>query len=86
MYACCIFCPTAQFAGPMVGAHGHDEAPTRHPPGRHGCPAGRRGGHVEAWADDVSLVAMDDEDPLEGRGHDHFGFNELQRPPVFGVT
>lgn len=42
MYACCIFCPTAQFAGPMVGAHGHDEAHTRHPPGRHRCPAERR--------------------------------------------
>ena len=48
MYACCIFCPTAQFAGPMVGAHGHDEAHARHPPGRHRCPAERRRAEEQA--------------------------------------
>ena len=58
MYACCIFCSTAQFAGPMVGAHGHDEAHTRHPPGRHGRPAGRRGGHVERAVPIARLAAV----------------------------
>lgn len=38
----------------------------------------REGNRVEAFVDDESLVAMDDADPLEGRGHDHFGFNDWQ--------
>jgi hypothetical protein len=25
-------------------------------------------------------------EPLKSHGYDHFGFNEIQRPPVFSVT
>jgi len=35
----------------------------------------RRGGTIAAWVDDHELVRMDDPDPLEGPGHDHFAFN-----------
>jgi len=36
----------------------------------------RQGNRITAWVDDVELAHMDDEDPLEGRGHDHFAFND----------
>jgi hypothetical protein len=36
----------------------------------------RSGDRIAAWVDDELLVEMTDEDPLEGRGHDHFGFND----------
>ncbi|MCC6874471.1 MAG: hypothetical protein IT378_09230 [Sandaracinaceae bacterium] len=35
----------------------------------------RRGNRITAWADDHELAHMDDPSPLEGRGHDHFAFN-----------
>ena len=38
----------------------------------------RRGGILTVWVDDVVLLEMDDSDPLSGRGHDHFGFNNWQ--------
>jgi len=38
----------------------------------------RRGERVTAWADDTELVHMDDPEPLEGRGHDHFAFNDWE--------
>ncbi len=38
----------------------------------------RRGARIQAWADDQDLATMDDPDPLEGRGHDHFAFNDWQ--------
>jgi hypothetical protein len=38
----------------------------------------RRGSRITAWADDHELAAMDDEEPLSGRGHDHFAFNNWQ--------
>lgn len=38
----------------------------------------RQGTRVTAWVDDVELVSMDDPSPLEGRGHDHFAFNDWQ--------
>lgn len=38
----------------------------------------RRGSRIQAWADDQELATMDDPDPLEGRGHDHFAFNDWQ--------
>lgn len=38
----------------------------------------RRGSRITAWVDDEELVSMDDPDPLEGRGHDHFAFNDWQ--------
>jgi hypothetical protein len=38
----------------------------------------RVGGTLTVWVDDEVLVTMDDADPLEGRGHDHFGFNNWQ--------
>lgn len=38
----------------------------------------RRGSTIRAWVDDHELAAMDDPDPLEGPGHDHFAFNNWQ--------
>ncbi len=38
----------------------------------------RDGNRIAAWVDDELLVEMNDEEPLEGRGHDHFGFNDWQ--------
>lgn len=38
----------------------------------------RRGGRITVWVDDSVLVSMDDPAPLEGRGHDHFAFNNWQ--------
>lgn len=38
----------------------------------------RSGDRIAAWVDGEPLVEMTDEDPLEGRGHDHFGFNDWQ--------
>ncbi|MGF1469724.1 MAG: family 16 glycoside hydrolase [Sandaracinaceae bacterium] len=35
----------------------------------------REGDTITVWADDEELVSLTDPDPLEGRGHDHFGFN-----------
>lgn len=36
----------------------------------------RTGNRIAAWVDDELLVEMTDEDPLAGRGHDHFAFND----------
>ncbi|MGE0788853.1 MAG: family 16 glycoside hydrolase [Sandaracinaceae bacterium] len=38
----------------------------------------RRGDTITAWVDDQQLVQMVDPDPLEGRGHDHFAFNDWE--------
>jgi hypothetical protein len=38
----------------------------------------RIGGTLEVWVDGEVLLKMDDPEPLEGRGHDHFGFNNWQ--------
>ncbi len=38
----------------------------------------RDGNRITSWADDVELASMDDPSPLEGRGHDHFAFNDWQ--------
>jgi hypothetical protein len=38
----------------------------------------REGSRITAWVDGDELVTMDDPDPLEGRGHDHFAFNDWQ--------
>lgn len=38
----------------------------------------RRGGMLRAWADDHELGVMNDPDPLEGPGHDHFAFNDWE--------
>ena len=38
----------------------------------------RKDGTLAAWVDDEVLVKMEDSEPLEGRGHDHFGFNNWQ--------
>jgi hypothetical protein len=38
----------------------------------------RRGNVVRSWADDVELATMNDASPLEGRGHDHFAFNDWE--------
>jgi len=36
----------------------------------------RTGSRIAAWVDDEMLAEMTDEDPLTGRGHDHFAFND----------
>jgi hypothetical protein len=38
----------------------------------------RVGGTLSVWVDGQVLVEMDDPEPLRGRGHDHFGFNNWQ--------
>ncbi|MEM7434908.1 MAG: family 16 glycoside hydrolase [Myxococcota bacterium] len=38
----------------------------------------REGPRLSVFVDDALLLAMTDPDPLEGRGHDHFGFNNWQ--------
>jgi hypothetical protein len=38
----------------------------------------RIGGTLTVWVDGELLLQMDDPEPLEGRGHDHFGFNNWQ--------
>lgn len=38
----------------------------------------RRGRVLTAWADGIELAHMDDAQPLEGRGHDHFGINNWE--------
>lgn len=43
----------------------------------------RRGGTIAVWVDDRLLVEMDDPSPLEGRGHDHFAFNDWQADVSF---
>jgi len=43
----------------------------------------RRGGHIVAKVDGTVLVEMRDPDPLSGRGHDHFGFNDWDAALTF---
>lgn len=43
----------------------------------------RRGSRIAAYVDDQLLVEMNDRDPLEGRGHDHFAFNNWAVPTTF---
>jgi len=38
----------------------------------------RRGGMLRAWVDDRELATMNDPNPLEGPGHDHFAFNDWE--------
>lgn len=62
--------------------HGPDrvEGPKRKvEPGRtHHFLIERRGEALRVWIDDVPLLEMTDPEPLMGRGHDHFGFNNWQ--------
>ena len=43
----------------------------------------RNDGTLTVWVDEEVLVEMDDSEPLEGRGHDHFGFNNWKSPVWF---
>jgi len=38
---------------------------------------------LTVWVDDAVLLQMDDSEPLKGRGHDHFGFNNWQSELFF---
>ena len=65
-----------------MNEHGHDRAEgpkfpvvTGH---RYHIRIERKGSVISAWADEHLLASMDDSDPLEGRGHDHFAFNNWQ--------
>ena len=40
-------------------------------------------GILTVWVDDDVLLKMGDSEPLKGRGHDHFGFNNWQSELVF---
>lgn len=43
----------------------------------------RRGGHITVKVDGTLLVEMHDREPLSGRGHDHFGFNDWDAALTF---
>jgi len=43
----------------------------------------RSGDTIRAWVDDELLAEMTDQDPLEGRGHDHFAFNNWEADLYF---
>lgn len=43
----------------------------------------RRGNRIAAYVDGTLLVEMNDRNPLEGRGHDHFAFNNWTVPLAF---
>lgn len=43
----------------------------------------RRGQRIAAFVDGTLLVEMNDPEPLEGRGHDHLGFNDWDAPVSF---
>lgn len=38
----------------------------------------RQGDTVTSWTDDIQIGQMTDASPLEGRGHDHFAFNDWE--------
>jgi hypothetical protein len=62
--------------------HGHDRAERRGlrvEPGRsYHMRIEREGSVITSYVDDAELVSLDDPNPLEGRGHDHFAFNDWQ--------
>lgn len=44
----------------------------------------RRDGRTVVWlVDDVELFRMTDDEPLQGKLHDHFGFNDWESPVCF---
>ena len=43
----------------------------------------RRGDTIRAEVDGELLAEMEDPEPLEGRGHDHFAFNNWQSDLTF---
>ncbi len=43
----------------------------------------RRGSIISYWVDDRQIATFDDPAPLEGRGHDHFAFNNWQSDLYF---
>lgn len=70
-----------------MNEHGRDRVlglPRRVEPGRvYRFRIERIGRVLTVWVDDEVLVKMDDVEPLEGRGHDHFGFNNWQSELFF---
>ena len=67
--------------------HGADRAigpPRRVEPGRtYRMRIERKGNRITAWVDDEMLATMEDPKPLEGRGHDHFAFNNWESELTF---
>jgi hypothetical protein len=43
----------------------------------------RLGATIQVWADEQKLLSMTDPQPLAGRGHDHFAFNNWQTAVSF---
>lgn len=43
----------------------------------------RRGDTIQYWVDDEVIASLTDADPLYGRGHDHFGFNNWMSDVFF---
>jgi hypothetical protein len=70
-----------------LNEHGRDRVvgmPRRVEPGRvYRFRIERIGRVLTVWVDDELLVQKDDGEPLQGRGHDHFGFNNWQSELFF---
>lgn len=62
--------------------HGHDRVERRglrvEPGHTYHMRIERDGSVITSYIDDQELASMDDPSPLEGRGHDHFAFNDWQ--------
>ncbi len=43
----------------------------------------RRGNTVQSYLDDQLITSFEDQDPLEGRGHNHFAFNNWESDLAF---
>jgi hypothetical protein len=43
----------------------------------------RQGNTIAYYIDDQKIAEMNDQDPLEGRGHDHFAFNNWMSDAYF---
>lgn len=65
-----------------MNEHGHDRAVGPRYPVEKGrtyhLKVERRGSVITSWAGDHQLATMNDPDPLSGRGHDHFAFNNWE--------
>lgn len=43
----------------------------------------KRGGEIKVWANGMLLLERHDPQPLKGRGHDHFAFNNWESSLIF---
>lgn len=70
-----------------MNEHGDDRQERRGPRvekgRRYEIKAERRGGLLRWWVDGQPMLDFDDEAPLKGPGHEHFGFNNWETPLSF---